>query len=206
MNILIVGCGKVGSQLSNVLSRMGHDVAVIDQNPAHFSSLADDFSGYNVTGVPIDQDVLRRGGIENCDALAAVTDDDNMNVMVCQLASEIFKVPRVLARVYDPRRGNVFSHFGLHTVCPTNLTVDAITQSLTTGSARQYATFGSTTLSYVYLPVEPGQVGRQTDCLSLEAGLQLLGVLHSDTTMELCCRNPIALRPGDTLIAVKIVD
>lgn len=68
MNILIVGCGKVGSQLSNVLSRMGHDVAVIDQNPAHFSSLADDFSGYNVTGVPIDQDVLRRGGIENCDA------------------------------------------------------------------------------------------------------------------------------------------
>ena len=56
MNILIVGCGKVGSQLSNVLSRMGHDVAVIDQNPAHFSSLADDFSGYNVTGVPIDQD------------------------------------------------------------------------------------------------------------------------------------------------------
>ena len=64
MNILIVGCGKVGSQLSNVLSRMGHDVAVIDQNPAHFSSLADDFSGYNVTGVPIDQDVLRRGGIE----------------------------------------------------------------------------------------------------------------------------------------------
>ena len=112
----------------------------------------------------------------------------------------------VITRIYDPARKDVFVHFGLHTVCPTNLTVDAITQSLTTGSARQYATFGSTTLSYVYLPVEPGQVGRQTDCLSLEAGLQLLGVLHSDTTMELCCRNPIALRPGDTLIAVKIVD
>ncbi len=102
MNILVVGCGKVGSQLSNILSSMGHDTAVIDPDPASFERLSDDFRGYTVAGVPIDQTVLRRGGIEACDALAAVTEDDNTNVMVCQLAREVFHVPRVLARVLIP--------------------------------------------------------------------------------------------------------
>lgn len=206
MNIVVVGCGKVGSSLARKLQRDGHDVAVVDEVEERFERLGDSFDGITVAGVPFDEEVLKAAGIEGCDALAAVTQDDNINIMVGQVARELFSVPTVITRIYDPARKDVFAHFGLHTVCPTNLTVDAITQSLTTGSARQYATFGSTTLSYVYLPVEPGQVGRQTDCLSLEAGLQLLGVLHGDTTMELCCRNPIALRPGDTLIAVKIVD
>ena len=206
MNILVIGCRTMGSHLASILSREGHDVSVIDKDEQNFELLDNDFSGLTVTGLAIDTEVLRRAGIEVCDAVAAVSSDDNQNIMVSQIAKEVFKVPRVLTRIYAPQRTQVFTSFGLHTVCPTNLTVDAITQSLTTGAARQYATFGSTTLSYVYLPVEPGQVGRQTDCLSLEAGLQLLGVLHGDTTMELCCRNPIALRPGDTLIAVKIVD
>lgn len=134
MNILIVGCGKVGSQLANVLSKMGHDVSIVDPDEERFSNLSDEFAGYTVTGVPIDQDVLRKAGIEGCEALAAVSNDDNMNVMVCQIASEIFHVPKVLARIYDPARGDVFSHFGLHTVCPTNLSVDALYSMLTDGT------------------------------------------------------------------------
>ena len=98
MNILVVGCGKVGSQLSNILSSMGHDTAVIDPDPASFERLSDDFRGYTVAGVPIDQTVLRRGGIEACDALAAVTEDDNTNVMVCQLARGIPCAARACAR------------------------------------------------------------------------------------------------------------
>ena len=206
MNIVVVGCGKVGSSLARKLQRDGHDVAVVDEVEERFERLGDSFDGITVAGVPFDEEVLKSAGIEGCDALAAVTQDDNINIMVGQVARELFAVPTVITRIYDPARKDVFVHFGLHTVCPTNLTVDAITQSLTTGAARQYATFGSTTLSYVYLPVEAHQVDKRTDHLTLARGLQLLGVLHSDTTMQLCCQAPLTLRAGDILIAVKIVD
>ena len=156
MNIVVVGCGKVGSSLAKKLQRDGHDVAVVDEAEERFERLGDSFDGITVAGVPFDEEVLKAAGIEGCDALAAVTQDDNINIMVGQVARELFSVPTVITRIYDPARKDVFVHFGLHTVCPTNLTVDAITQSLTTGSARQYATFGSTTLSYVYLPWRRG--------------------------------------------------
>ena len=90
MNILIVGCGKVGSMLASELDRMGHDVAVLDREEAHFTLLDSDFSGYTISGVPIDQDVLKRAGIEGCDAILAMTEDDNVNIMVCQMAKDIF--------------------------------------------------------------------------------------------------------------------
>ena len=112
MNILVVGCGKVGARLASVLSREGHDVSIVDRFEESFEMLSDDFEGFKTCGVPIDQDVLRRAGIENCDALAAVSPDDNVNIMVRQLAREIFHVPQVLARIYDPAREDVFSHFG----------------------------------------------------------------------------------------------
>ena len=209
MNILIVGCGKVGSQLSNVLSRMGHDVAVIDQNPAHFSSLADDFSGYNVTGVPIDQDVLRRGGIENCDALAAVTDDDNMNVMVCQLASEMFKGPRVLARVYDPRRGYVFSHFGLHTVCPTNISVDAIYSMLTGRDQVKNVYLDSATVSFDADEPDAKEIGLTLGELVLRNNAKqgLFGLLHADGNLTLAHPNSNEeVGPDDRLLYAKVID
>ncbi|MEG1870224.1 MAG: NAD-binding protein, partial [Oscillospiraceae bacterium] len=88
MNILVIGCNKVGARLANVLCRMGHDVVVVERNRENFRHLDDDFDGFTVEGVGIDQDVLREAGIEGCDALAAVTDDDNTNAMVCQIAKE----------------------------------------------------------------------------------------------------------------------
>ena len=209
MNILVVGCGKVGSQLSNVLSRMGHDVAVIDHRQERFSRLADDFTGYTVTGVPIDQDVLRRGGIEACDALAAVTEDDNMNVMVCQLASEIFKVPRVLARIYDPRRGNVFSHFGLHTVCPTNISVDAIYSMLTGRDQIKNVYLDSATVSFDAVEVGEAQTGKQLWqlCGRDTSKSTLFGLLHKDGTLTLCHAGCTAVvEPGDRLLYAKVID
>ena len=92
MNILIIGCGKVGSRLADVLCQLGHDVAIIAQKRESFDLLSDDFSGFTIQGVPIDLDILRQAGIEGCDAIAAVTEDDNTNIMVCQIAREIFNV------------------------------------------------------------------------------------------------------------------
>ena len=118
MNILVIGCRTMGSHLASILSREGHDVSVIDKDEQNFELLDNDFSGLTVTGLAIDTEVLRRAGIEVCDAVAAVSSDDNQNIMVSQIAKEVFKVPRVLTRIYDPQRTQVFTSFGLHTVCP----------------------------------------------------------------------------------------
>ena len=114
MNILIVGCGRVGSQLANTLDRLGHDVAVIDDNKENFTRLDDNFSGITIEGVAIDQDILRQGGIEGCNAIAALTPDDNTNAMVCQIAWQIFHVEKSIARVYDPMRQNLFQQFHVY--------------------------------------------------------------------------------------------
>ena len=128
MNILIAGCGRVGAGLANALYKEGHDVSVVDRDPESFVLLEDAFTGFRLAGEPIDSAVLRRAGIEECHLVAAVTGDDNTNLMVAQIAREIFRVPKVLTRLYDPARQDIYEQEGLHTVCPTNLTVDLIQQ------------------------------------------------------------------------------
>ncbi len=209
MNILVVGCGKVGSKLSNVLSKMGHDVAVIDPDPSQFSNLADDFSGYTVTGVPIDQEILKRAGISGCDALAAVTTDDNMNVMVCQIASQVYHVDRVLARIYDPRRSNVFTQFGLHTVCPTNLSVDAIYSMLTGHNKIKNLYLDSATVSFEVISPSPKQIGQPISQLITESSSKkiLFGILHPDGNLILAhpgLNDP--LKAEDRLLMARVVD
>ena len=130
MNILVIGCGTVGAQLAEAMCAMGHDVSVIDRNEESFELLDSTFRGMTITGNPIDQDFLRRAGIEGCDAVAAMTSNDNVNVMVSQIAKELFHVPKVLTRVHDPKRESIFASFGLHTICPTTLTVDTAVSSL----------------------------------------------------------------------------
>ena len=209
MNVLIVGCGKVGSQISNQLSEAGHDVAVVDRDPEHFQRLSDDFSGYTVTGVPIDQDVLKRAGIEGCDVVAAVTEDDNTNVMVCQVANDVFHVPWSLARVYDPRRSNVFAQFGLHTICPTNLSVDAILSMITTREPVSHVYFDAATASFETVPVAKAQAGlkiRQIQELDGADGV-LFGVLHEDGNLTLAGAAPkYELLEKDRLIFARVVD
>lgn len=126
MYIIIVGCGKVGSRLAKTLADDNHDVVVIDSEPDNFSQLGSGFNGMTVTGVPLDVDVLKDAGIEKADALAAVTQDDNMNVTVSQIAKEIFNVPKVITRVYDPDRELVIQQLGLTTMSPVTLAVTQV--------------------------------------------------------------------------------
>ena len=126
MNIIIVGCGKVGSRLAYQLSDDGHDVVIVDNDRDAFKALPHEFNGITVVGVPIDQDVLKQAGIESADIFAALSPDDNLNIMACQVAKEIFKVPKVIARIYNPEREYIFHQFGLDTICPTNITVNLL--------------------------------------------------------------------------------
>lgn len=121
MKIVIVGCGRVGSTLARRMAEEGHEVAVVDENVSSFARLGEDFQGQMVVGSGIDESILRRAGIEGADCFASVTNGDNRNIMAAQIAKEIFQVGRVITRIYDPIRAQVYSELGLETVCPTTI-------------------------------------------------------------------------------------
>lgn len=126
-----MGCGRVGSELATTLDREGHNVTVLDVNAYQFTRfLPESFRGRKITGNGIDQDVLRRAGIEGADAFVAVTAGDNRNVMACQIAKHIFGVPRVVSRIYDPIREQMYHNLGLRTISPTKVGARLLMEAL----------------------------------------------------------------------------
>jgi trk system potassium uptake protein TrkA len=119
MRVIIVGCGRVGSELANALSAERHDVVVIDRSPLSFGRLSREFNGRMLTGVGFDRDTLQKAEIEGAQALAASTDSDNVNIVVAVTAKETFKVPHVVARIYDPQVAEIYRREGIPTVTPT---------------------------------------------------------------------------------------
>lgn len=131
MKVIILGCGRQGAYLAQRLDKQGHDVTVIDRNSDSFRRLGADFHGTMLLGVGIDEDVLRRAGIESADAFVAVTNGDNTNAMAAEIARLVFRVPKVIARLYDPMREETYHAMGLvETVCPTVMGANKITELL----------------------------------------------------------------------------
>jgi trk system potassium uptake protein TrkA len=140
MKVIIVGCGRVGAQLARQLDAEDHQVAVVDQQVAAFERLGRDFGGEMIVGNCIDEAVLRRAGVASADCFVAVTNGDNRNLMAAQIAQRIFKVRRVITRVYDPIRESVYSELGLETFCPTTLGANLIRDYFREGVNRGHPT------------------------------------------------------------------
>lgn len=121
MYVIIVGCGRVGSELAKLLSGEGYNVVVIDKNRASFERLGSSFNGLTMVGNGFDLELLKQAGIEKADAFCAVTNGDNTNLIASQVAKKIFKVPKVLARVYDPLRAHIYANLGLDIISGTVL-------------------------------------------------------------------------------------
>jgi trk system potassium uptake protein TrkA len=121
MYIIIIGCGRVGSELAKLLSSEGHNVVVIDKNPQSFNRLGGGFNGVTLIGNGFDPELLKTAGIEKADAFCAVTNGDNTNIMSSQVAKKMFKVPKVIARVYDPKRAEIYKTLGLDVISGTVL-------------------------------------------------------------------------------------
>lgn len=119
MNIIIMGCGRVGAQLAALLDRDGHKVTVLDVEQYSFRRLPDNFGGTALVGDGTDEDALKEAGIEDADVFVSVTQGDNRNVMAAQIAKHIFNVPKVVCRIYDPLRKDMYSALGLETMSPT---------------------------------------------------------------------------------------
>ncbi len=123
--VIIVGCGRLGSLLANRLSGEGHDVVVIDRREEAFDSLSVEFSGFKIVGDAVERAVLRQAEVEKADFLFSVTTEDNINLMVAQIANRIFDVKHVIARIDDPAREAIYREFGITTISPTQLTAEA---------------------------------------------------------------------------------
>ncbi len=178
MQVVIIGCGKVGAKLAQVLSEEGNEIVIVSNDPKAFKNLPHDFDGVTLTGVPIDQDVLKMAGIENADVLVAVTEDDNVNIMVCQVAKEIFKVPKVVARIYNPAREHVFHQFGLETICPTDVTVNVMRAMLESNDDVSTHNIGNTSILFKHIKLPDGYIGKRIDQVKLKQSM-VFGIMRS---------------------------
>lgn len=207
MNVLVVGCGRLGTRLASMLDEHGHDVAVIDSNPDNFRNLSENFNGITVAGMPMDMKVLKSAGAENCDAMAVVTPDDNLNITISQIARQFFGVENVVARISDPAREKVFKSFGLKTVCPTKLAGDAIYTALTNPWDVKNVSFETATAAFHCRAVDKAHIGVAVSTVPMDKGEVVFGVVHSDGVMELyseAYKTPLA--EGDKVVFAKIID
>lgn len=126
--IVVLGCGRVGSMIANRLSLEGHSVVVVDRDETPFAHLSAEYSGFRIEGDGTQMAVLRKAKLDKADVCIATTHDDNINLMVAQIAQKVFKVPLVIARIFDPKRKDVYNRLGIQTICPTSLAVELLLQ------------------------------------------------------------------------------
>lgn len=204
MNVLIAGCSKAGASLAGQLSEEGHDVSVMDPREASQSLLPDGYNGYFTTGILIDQDALRGAGIENCDAVAAVSEDDNVNLMVAQIAKEVFGIETVIASLHDPVREELFGS-RMTTVCPTNIAVASLKGYLLQREQREI-TIGHSTLNVSLMPVPDHLVGVRAREITCRPGETVLGIIREGGNLILAQDDKALLQEGDQLAVARIVD
>jgi trk system potassium uptake protein TrkA len=160
VHVVIVGCGRVGSSLARQLSEE-HTVAVIDKRAASFERFLPDWPGQKIVGFGFDRDRLQEAGIERADALAAVTSGDNSNIMVARIAKENYQVPRVMARIYDPKRAGVYERLGIPTVATVEWTADQAMRRLLPDTGRTEWVDATGGVALVERRLDDGWVGHK---------------------------------------------
>lgn len=203
MDILIVGCGKLGARLADNLLKCGHNVSVVDRSEESFKVLGEDFDGITVVGMPMDIGTLKNAGIESCDAVAAVTNDDNLNITVSQIAQEFFGIENVMAVITDPLREKVFNELGLKTICGTKLTCSSILAALEEIPSNKQVNFGSCALSFFTREVDSIIIGKKLNELPSRNGEAVIGIL--DETGELSIRSEDIISNSDRILCVRLV-
>jgi trk system potassium uptake protein TrkA len=173
VHIVILGCGRVGTLLAHRLDEMGHSVAVVDQDPTAFRKLGPEFTGQTVTGVGFDRQTLETAGIAKAHAFAAVSSGDNSNILAARVARETYGVEQVVARIYDPRRAEVYQRLGIPTVATVSWTTGQIMRRiLPLGAEDEYRDqSGAIVLAEVHLG--SGWLGQRATSLEPASGARV---------------------------------
>lgn len=179
MKIVIAGCGRVGAFLAGRMSMEGHDISVIDKDTAAFDRLGNNFTGTIVKGFVFDGEAIKKAGIEKADVFISVTSGDNSNIVSAFIAKDIFKVPKVVARIYEPRRAEIYRRLGIPTVSSVIWASNEIMTLVTHGEVVRDATFGDGEVQIVRFEIPLRLVGRIADDLSAPGEAQVVSIIRS---------------------------
>jgi trk system potassium uptake protein TrkA len=176
MKVIIMGFGRVGAQLTQLLSNEGHQVTIIDSDPANFNRLEQGFRGDVILGVGFDRDILISAGIEKTDAFVATSPSDNANIISARIARNIFHVPRVVARLNDPRRAEIYRRLGLVTISMVSWGAQRINDLLIHTNLEPSMYFGRGEVSLVSMEIPSTLVGRQVTHITIPGEISVVAI------------------------------
>ena len=176
MKIIIMGCGRVGEQVARLMATEAHDVTVIDYDAQALDRLGPEFRGKKVKGVGFDRQVLIEAGIEEADAFTATSSSDNANILSARIARNVFHIPRVVARLYDPRRAEIYQRLGLLTISSTTWGAERIRELLTHSDLDPVMTFGSGEVSILSIETPFQLVGQMAKHLSVPGEISVTAI------------------------------
>ena len=182
MNIIIMGCGRVGSQVSQLLVRQGHAVTVIDHDANALAKLGKDFKGKVVQGLGFDKNVLIEAGVETAEAFVAASASDNANIVAARIARNIFRVPRVVARLYDPVRAEVYHRLGLTTISSTQWGAERIVEVVTHNDLDVLQVFGDGGTTMVRVEVSSRLNGYRVAQMNIPGEVLVTAITRDDQT------------------------
>jgi trk system potassium uptake protein TrkA len=199
MYVIIVGCGRVGSELAKLLSNEGHNVVIIDKTQSSFDRLGGTFNGLTVTGNGFDLDLLKQVGIEKADAFCAVTNGDNTNLISAQVAKKIFKVSKVFARVYDPQRAHIYAALGMDIISGTTLFASMLRDKIIESRFSSYL-IESKDLGVIEIAVKDSLVGKTVQDINVPDEFLVAAIRRLDGVILPGPKT--VLKPKDVLMGV----
>jgi trk system potassium uptake protein TrkA len=204
MRVVIMGCGRVGSALSNALVPGGHDVAIVDKNPEAFHRYPPAEAAKQVVGLGFDRDILEQAGIRKADAFVAVSSGDNSNIVSARVALEHYHVPKVIARIYDPRRAEIYEKLNIPTVATTTWGIKQIQLMLLHDRQEVRDTLGGGEILRVRVPVPTHLVGKHPGSIDVEGRVLVAGVSRGGKGFLPTAQS--TLQDGDYLIVMVAKD
>jgi len=178
VHVVIAGCGRVGSELANILSIEGHEISIIDKDPENFKRLSKGFKGRTIQGICFDLDVLKAAGIERADGFAAVTPSENSNLVSVVVAKDVFHVPKVVARIYDPRGAEIYRKEGIPTISDTIWGANTLKGILCTPGVSTLTSLGNGEVVILQIEIPSRLIGRNVANLTMPAQSMVVGIVR----------------------------
>lgn len=182
MKVIIVGCGKLGSGLAHNLIKKGHSVTVIDNSPEAFELLGKDFKGKTIVGIGFDRGILEKAQIQLADAIIACSKSDETNALIGRIARNIYKVPRVISRLYDPRRAEVYRSLGIQTISTTTWGIDRATEMLSYSQFDSVLAIGDNNIELIRIETPTLLEGRTVNELTVIGEIQVTAISRKNKT------------------------
>ena len=199
MYVIIVGCGRVGAELAKLLSSEGHDVVIIDKNPAAFNRLGGTFNGVTLVGNGFDPDLLKQAGIEKANVFCSLTNGDNTNLVSAQVAKKIFSVPKVIARVYDPERAQIYQSLGLDIISGTILFAAMVRDKIIESRFSSYL-IETKDVGVIQIEVKDNLDNKRIKDINLEGEFQVVAIKKIKGTI--IPTPETALKKNDVIMAI----